>query len=333
MLSAIAVICSILSYAGLILTTKNVMWTYKFEFPATIAAFHLLLTELLFFILRSFGFLECPASIPAVSQWVLGLLGALCAITATFSLRLNSVPFHQLSQLLAIPCSMVHRLLTQRPPAPRNVILPLAGIVIGVGLFLIGDMDLNLVGSLFAIGAAVMTSIFGIQTNALARKAGVVQYQIGEAIALPSFVAALVAAISIEARAVAGHDFQGAELGLILLSGVFAVVVEFLATWLAGRIGARGSIGQEYGRAALVIALGFAMFPGPAKLTKEVCAVIGIIVALVAGVAYAIEDRKNQELETRALVAFREEEEQIEAPVALIVPGMEFEKAELDHDE
>jgi hypothetical protein len=229
---------------------------------------------------------------------------------------------------------MVQRYIVQSQPPPPNTVWPFEVLSIGFLLFAIHDTELNLVGSLFALAAAVMTTICQVQTTTLARQTALTTAQINTAIAFPRFIAALVAAISIEAKAIMAHDFQEPELALILSSGFLAAIGDGVGAWLGNRIGPIDRVIGGHVKTGAIIGLALLLFPGREEgTTKKVRRMLGICIAFVGAIVHSINERKNQEIENRALVAFREEEEQIEAPVAHIVPGIEFEKSPLDQNE
>jgi hypothetical protein len=123
------------------------------------------------------------------------------------------------------------------------------------------------------------------------------------------------------------------EIAFILSSGFLIVVIESLSIWSVSRKGTIAALIGENLKTVGVFAAGVFLFPVDNQGTeKNGWRALGICIAIAGIVEYSVIDRKNLEIERRAKVAFREEEEQIEAPVALIVPGVEFEKADIERD-
>jgi drug/metabolite transporter (DMT)-like permease len=334
MLSYLGHSCFIFSSTGLILVNKNLMSTYRFEFPAILTCYQSFLTSIVFFLFRSFNLLEIPSPIPTFFQWIFGVLNGLSSIAIASSLWFNSITFFELSQSFAIPCILIHRLLFLGQSVPRNVLWPLCFLFGGVFLFTVNDTHLNSIGSLFAIAAAILNAVCQIQTVTLSRQYSLNSVQIDSALSFPRFVAVFVAAVSIESRSITAHELQSQELILILSTGVIIAVIDCLSVWMVGSLSSIALILRDHVQKVAVICCGTLLFPsGEIGVEKKIWQWIAIVVSIGGSVVYSLEDKKNQEIENRAMVAFREEEEQIEAPVALIVPGIEFEKQEIENDD
>jgi solute carrier family 35 protein E3 len=100
-------------------------------------------------------------------------LGSLASIIfMNLNLAHNSVGFYQLSKLAAIPCTLVvesilnvrHQELTF--PMATSLLL----ISVGLGIFIVNDIDFNIVGSIWAILAVVSTSLAQVWFSPLQRE-------------------------------------------------------------------------------------------------------------------------------------------------------------------
>jgi hypothetical protein len=319
---------SLLSSGALILVNKEVMSVYRFGFPCVLTLFHFTVSWVIF------NFIECPPLVPVATRWGIGFLSAITTVSVAFSLLTNSIPFHQLASYLAILCGMVHRYSLQGLKLPRNTLWPLTFFFAGLIMCGLNDSQFTLRGALWAGIAAVLTTICQLQTEALARQFSLTFSQINSLISLPRVAFMLVGAVTAEASVVIRHEFQGGEITFLVASGFLVIVVECLSIWALNRTGSLGALIADTVRTIGVIGVGIALFPGAEQAAdRSKWRIFGICVAVGGIAAYSIVDRKNVEMENRAKVAFREEEEQIEAPVALIVAGVEFEKAEIERDE
>jgi hypothetical protein len=228
---------------------------------------------------------------------------------------------------------MVHRYLLHRLSVPTNTLWPLGLYLAGILLFALNDSQFNVKGALFACASAVLTTIYHIQKTAVSRQFSITFVQVNLAVSLPRTLFMIVIAAATEVTIVIRREFQGLEVAFLLVSGFLVVVIECLPIWFFTRAGSLGAVIADNVKTVAVIGAGLVLFPVEKQAAeRNGWRIFGICVAVVGIVGYSVANRKNLEVENRAMVAFREEEEQIEAPVALIVPGVEFEK-DIERDE
>jgi hypothetical protein len=222
---------------------------------------------------------------------------------------------------------MVHRYLLHRLSVPTNTLWPLCFYLAGILLFALNDSQFSVTGTLFACCSAVLTTVDQAQKTALSRQLSITATQVTLSVSLPRIVFMIVAVVAIEGTSVIRHEFQRTEVIFLLSGGFLVIVIESLSIWFFIRPGSLMALIGDNAKTIGVIGAGLLLFPVANQATeRNGWRGFGICVALVGIVWYSVVHRKNLEIENRAKVAFREEEEQIEAPVALIVPGVEFEK-------
>lgn len=324
---------SLLNSGALVVVDKQLMSAYRFAFPSALALFHFVATWIALSVLVSFKVIDPPPPVPAIARWSIGFLSAISAVSAALSLLMNSIPFYQLATYLTIPCGMAHRYLAQRPSAPVNTLMPLAFFLAGLLLFALNDSQFTLTGAFCAAIAAVLTTICQAHVGEAARQLSLTTAQVNAVACLPRAVFALVSVVASEAGALLKHEFQRAEIALGASSGLLAVAVECFSL-RTGRASSLAALVADNLRTIGVIGAGLALSPGPGQAAeKGWWAMFGVCVAVGGIVAYSVANRQNIEMENRAKAALREEEEQVEAPVALIVPGVEFARADADHDD
>jgi hypothetical protein len=77
----------------------------------------------------------------------------------------NSVGFYQLSKLACIPFTLLVQFLFYNQSVSRSVQVTLIPITFGVGYATVYDMNVNFVGTVFAVCAVVATALAQIFTN------------------------------------------------------------------------------------------------------------------------------------------------------------------------
>jgi solute carrier family 35 protein E3 len=93
-------------------------------------------------------------------------MGSLLSVAfMNLNLAYNSVGFYQLSKLACIPTTLLIQYIAYTQTSSRRVLLTLIPITIGVGYATVYDLDVNVVGTVFAVAAVVATSFAQIFTN------------------------------------------------------------------------------------------------------------------------------------------------------------------------
>lgn len=232
----------------------------------------------------------------------------------------NSLLFYELAKFLALPCLTLASLVYEGRAPAANPSASLALLRAGLALACAGG-QLRAAGLATALVAEIAAAVFGAQAAAAVRQFAVTTAQLGGALALPQLGVALLAFLAVEAhgaQGMAAHEFRGAELALLLLSGGYSAV----------------GVAARSEAPAAVAAAALALFRPPAEpLGRSARKAAGAVIAIAAAALFAVFDRSNTEIEERAKVMLLGEEEQIEPPVSLQVRGVQFQNAAIEHEE
>jgi solute carrier family 35 protein E3 len=225
------------------------------------------------------------------------------------NLRLNSVGFYQLSKLCTIPMIVVYNFFVEHKSTPVTTLCSLACLLLGLELFSVNDVQLNLIGSVIAVIAVTCVAVFQSKTGSKQKQFCVSPLALQHATAIPQFVVALLAALTVETTgeiAIWKHEFGPIEISLILLSGLIAVSVNVCAFGLIGKTNAITYQVVGHMKSILIFIFGFIMFPAKseetrAQFTKKI---IGLVIAMIGVITYSwleiSEKQDNARLEDAA---------------------------------
>jgi solute carrier family 35 protein E3 len=324
-LTPVLICISICGSTALILLNKKIMSTYNFGFPTSLTCYHFLLTWLLLSIMGSMKLFDFPKTVPDLSKWFMGFFGVVSIVGMNFNLKMNSIGFYQLSKLCTIPCMVIYKYFWQTQSTPRNTLVSLAILLVGLCLFTVNDVQFNFLGSIFALVAVITTTIYQTQTNAMQKQFAVAAIQLNHAVSFARFLIALIAAVVIEMHGdqnVLNHSFCAPEIGLIILTGFLAVMGNCVGFSLIGKAGAITFQVVGHVKTITVFVFGLLMFPPkeepPEKKIKKIA---GLCVAMVGVILYTIFQIKNKPAPERPVLPTPVSED----PAVLMTQG-EFKK-------
>eukprot|EP01038_Epipyxis_sp_PR26KG_P009625 gene9625-12961_t len=158
------VIGNIMSVVGIVICNKYITEVDGYNFMVFLSFLHFGFTMIGTRILLWTGvFSYNPAPMSGILPVAIGSL--LSVAFMNLNLSNNSVGFYQLSKLICIPFTLLVQYIAYKQSVSRAVQLTLIPISIGVGYATVYDLNLNLVGMVFATCAIVATSLAQIFTN------------------------------------------------------------------------------------------------------------------------------------------------------------------------
>jgi solute carrier family 35 protein E3 len=193
---------------------------------------------------------------------------------------------------------VIYKYFWQHQTTPRNTLASLALLLVGLCLFTVNDVQFNIAGSLVAALAVITTTIYQTQTNSLQKEYDVSGVQLNQAVALARFIVGIVSAFVIEthgSKNIFSHEFQSAEIGMILFTGCLAVMGNTVGFSLIGRAGAITFQVVGHVKTMTVFVFGLLMFPAREESPdKQIKKILGLCISMVGVVLYTIFEVKNK---------------------------------------
>ena len=303
------IIGSIFSSTTIILLNKHIMTNFGFDSPVFLTTYHFFLTWGLLEIMCIFKYFERGTHIPKFEVWKMAAYGVGAVVFMNFNLKLNSVGFYQLSKLCCVPFMVVYDLIVLKKSTPLKIIYSLLFLLVGIGLFSINDVQLNLIGSIIAIIAVFCVSIFQIFTGSKQKQFNVGGNTLQHATALPQTILALLTGLFLETSgdsAIYKQRYDSNTLPQILLTGLVAVSVNICSFGLIGKTSAVTYQVVGHIKTILIFIFGLIYFPPNAKetLAQKNKKIIGLCISMVGVISYTyfkltlpnpIEEKKDKE--------------------------------------
>lgn len=149
---------SIISSTSLILLLKQVGNQLAGKYITTLSTLHFFTTWFALQILYLNRQIKKTTNFPVTNKLILASLVVTSIVTMNFNLKSNSVGFYQMSKLVCIPYMLIFNYLSKNQTYPFNIILSLVILLTGVGLFSVSDVEVNLIGTIYAIIAVASTA-------------------------------------------------------------------------------------------------------------------------------------------------------------------------------
>lgn len=149
------------SSIGIVFANKIVFQTYNFKFGTLLTLIHFVFTFLGLEICRQFGVFE-RKSISIVA--ILPLCIAFCGFVAltNVSLVYNTVGFYQLMKVLTTPMIVVIQTIWYNETFSAKIKASLAITCVGVAIGTVTDTEANFIGTVVALSALAITSMYQI---------------------------------------------------------------------------------------------------------------------------------------------------------------------------
>lgn len=293
------IIGSVISSTAIIMMNKYVMDKYYFSSPTFLTAYHFLMTWGLLEMMCRMGFFERARDMPQRPRWELGAATVGAVVLMNFNLKMNSVGFYQLSKLMCIPGIVIYNYLFENKTTPLNILGSLAILLVGISLFTVNDVQLNLPGTIVALAGVTFVATSQTKTGTVQKAYNINGPSAQHATAFHQFVIALVCAFLIETHGennIFDHEFAPVEVVVILLTGVVSVSVNVCAFGLIGKTSAVTYQVVGHCKTILIFIFGLIMFPPnqyetTAQFAKKI---IGLIIAMTGVIYYTYLQLKEK---------------------------------------
>ncbi|KAF5253909.1 hypothetical protein FANTH_1234 [Fusarium anthophilum] len=255
------------------------------------AAFHFTITGLVLFILSRPRFAFFTPKSVAIRQMIpLSTVMALNVIFPNLSLAYSSVPFYQISRILITPCVAAMNFVLYRATLPFYACMALVPACVGVGMVSYFDTKATsasaattgLLGVVFAFLGIFFSSLYTVWLESYRRQLSMTSMQLllNQA-PLSAFL--LLYFIPFVDKAPAQEDLSLDLWVLILMSGVFAALVNISQFFIIAEMGPVTSTVVAHGKTCIIVAIGW-YISGRDVADKSI---IGLMMALLGIILYS----------------------------------------------
>ncbi len=285
----IGIVSNIVSVVGVVIANKYITEIDGFNYIVFLSFLHFLVTAIGTRVLLGIGtFSYKSASLNNVAVVAIGSL--LSVAFMNLNLSHNSVGFYQLSKLACIPVTLLIQLLAYGERVPRTVQLTLIPITFGVGYATVYDMEVNMLGTIYACAAVLATAVAQIFTNTYQKSldcnALQLLYHTSPIIALGMLV---LCPFFDDIDGLRQFMFTTPCLLRIFISCLFALGVNISNYIVLGKTSPLTYQVLGHLKTVLILVLGVVMFNKQLDLRNS----LGIFVAMLGVVAYTEVKRKE----------------------------------------
>jgi solute carrier family 35 protein E3 len=197
---------------------------------------------------------------------------------------------------------VVYKLLFKHKTTPIQSLISLAILLVGIGLFTVNDVEFNIPGTIIAAIAIFSTTVYQSRSAYMQSEYGITGPQLNEIVAFPQFVICFVAALATETygrRSILLHQFQKIEVGLILLTGLFAAFGNVIGFIIIGWTGPVTFQVIGHIKTILIFVFGLILFPpkfaeSPAQKRKKIT---GLVVSMIGVIMYTFFELRIRDQE------------------------------------
>ncbi|KAI0382848.1 integral membrane protein [Hypomontagnella monticulosa] len=288
------IVVNTLATIGIVFTNKAIFSDPELKLvQLTFAAFHFFMTWLLLFTLSrpQFAYFT-PRRIPLREIIPLSIAMSLNVILPNLSLAFSTVTFYQVARILLTPIVATMDFVLYKSILPRNAILALVPACFGVAMVSYYDslptINANIkttssLGVLFAFSGIFASSLYTVWIKSYQRKLQVSSMQLLFNQAPVSAFLLLYAIPFIDTFPV-WTEVPTARWLMILMSGVFAALINLSQFFIIGQTGPVSSTVVGHLKTCLIVALGWAT-SGRSVGDKSI---IGVFIAIGGIITYSI---------------------------------------------
>lgn len=272
-----------LSSVGIITVNKVLFKTYGYNFSTLLTGFHFTATVLGLLVCNRLGMFTIK-KVPLRDTLALSLsfIGFVCF--TNLSLQYNSVGFYQLMKVLTTPVIVIIQFVLFGVPLHNKLKLALVPICLGVAMATVNDVEVNFVGTFWAIAGIISTSFYQIWVKSKQQDLGLNSYQLLYCQAPPS--ALLVFILAFLTEPVGGpHGFMGFNyttpaVSAIILSSILAFCVNLSIFLVIGKTSPIAYNVLGHFKLCVILISGYVMFGedmNPAKAMGTALAFAGVV--------------------------------------------------------
>ena len=284
------IVLSIASSTSLILLLKQVGKHVHCKYTTTLSTLHFLATWIFLEILACTGKIKKNNAIPFIKKIKLAFLVVGSIVFMNFNLGANSIGFYQMSKLVCVPYMVFHKMVFKHQKFSTFELVSLFVLISGVALFSISDIEINLIGSIYAAAAIFCTVFNQMFTEEYQRDFQISGTELQLLIAPPEFALGCIASVLFEATGENGFLSASISMNdclLMLSTCIFAVGVNVSTFNLIGKTSSITYQVVGHFKTILLLVFGYIFFPSNWESTFQMIkAYAGIVIALTGVILY-----------------------------------------------
>jgi solute carrier family 35 protein E3 len=288
---------------ALIMANKLILTEYKFGCPTFLTAFHFILSWFLLRLMISFKFLERASNFPSIESWKIALFGVGGIALMNWNLKVNSIGFYQLSKLCTIPYMVAYKFLAKNERTSLKLCSALGILLIGLALFTVNDVEVNLIGTILAFFAVVSTAQAQIMISSVQRDFRIGATPLNYEVMPRQFVICVISAIFVETsgeRDIRTQNWEGRIFAGFLGTGLLAVVGNIVGYAIMGRLGPITWQVVGHVKTILIFVLGLIMFPTREESSEQRGRKIGgLAIAMIGVILYTVFEMQAKAAEAQ----------------------------------
>ncbi|KAK4532076.1 hypothetical protein CCYA_CCYA10G2933 [Cyanidiococcus yangmingshanensis] len=269
---------------------KIVFDRYSFRYGTTLTFIHFSVTGLGLYIMAMLRLFK-PVRLDLHKTCLLAAFGMGFVVLTNLSLLHNSVAFYQLFKHMNTVGVIALDWFLNRRPLPTNLRIPVLLLVLGVVVNTFGDYRFNMLGTMYAVAAVLVTSVYQLW-------AGRFQHELRcDPLQLQFYTAPLSAVFLVpflpvfdeyrwwKQSSIWAFPVTTASLGAILLSGFIAMLMNISIFMTIGSTSALTYNVLGHAKTATLLLMDFAVYGRPLNWQNS----FGVIIALAGVFLYTYE--------------------------------------------
>ena len=297
--TAVWILMSMTFSTSLIMVNKYVMKTYDFNWPITLSAYHFFCTYGLLEIMCRMRLFERASTVPQKAIWMNAFLTVCSIVFMNFNLKMNSVGFYQLSKLCCIPTMVLVNFVVYHKKTPTRTVCTLLVLLVGIALFSINEVSFNVPGTIMAVLAVCATTASQMNTNIVSNEYKCYGPPLQHAAALPMAIFGVFASLAMETfgeHSIFLHSFKPAELTLVLLTGVLALISNVCAFALIGKTSAVTYQVVGHAKTIIIFVCGLLFFDASQEETREqtIKKIFGLVLGMAGTIMYTVFEMQDK---------------------------------------
>jgi solute carrier family 35 protein E3 len=197
---------------------------------------------------------------------------------------------------------VLYKLIFKGKMTPIQSLMSLAILLVGIGLFTVNDVEFNIPGTIIAAIAVLLTTVYQSRSAYMQSEYRITGPQLNEIVAFPQFVIGFLAGLALEThgkRSILIHEFQTVEVGLILLTGLFAAYGNVIGFIMIGQTGPVTFQVIGHTKTILIFVFGLMLFPpkfaeSQVQKIKKIC---GLVISMIGVIMYTYFELRIREQE------------------------------------
>lgn len=278
---------------GIVITNKILFNKYNFPFGTFLTFIHFVCTVIGLELCASFGMYERKR---IAWREVVGLSAAFCGfvVLTNLSLVYNSVGFYQLAKVMTTPTIVVIQSVSYNMTFSNKIKLSLLTVCVGVIIASVTDVELNWLGTFYAVTGVLTTSYYQIWVGTRQKELQVNSMQLLSYQAPLSCLMILpIVFVMEDMPALRSYEWTASVVYLVLITGALAFLVNVSIFLIIGRTSPVTYNVVGHFKTCCVLVLGFLIFSYPLDV-KNISGIIITLAGVFAYTKYKLQETAGQ---------------------------------------